>query len=137
MSRSLVSSCMLLCVLLLARCGTSLSPQDQVLLERQKFSVELVSWAPMAGGQLAIDLIVAVRGKSDLRQLTVQIRQVGAEEEELTLDLVPLAVDGMGFDGRRSATVMVDAAPEVQAVAVVLENEPDADRRSDYPEFPG
>ena len=50
---------------------------------------------------------------------------------------MPLAVDGMGFDGRKSLTVTVDAAQGVQAVAVVLENVPDAQRRSEYPELAG
>ncbi len=137
MSRSLFFSCVLICVLLHAGCGAGLSPQDRVLLERQKFSVELVSWAPVAEGQLALDLIVNVHGKSDLQLLTVQVRQVGDGEAELRLDLVPLAVDGMGFDGRRSLTIMVDAAPGVQAVAAVPEIEPDASRRSEYPELAG
>ncbi len=137
MSRSLVFSCVLICVLLQPGCGAGLSPQDRALLERQKFSVDLVSWAPVADGQLALDLIVDVRGKSDLQLLTVQVRQVGDGEAELQLDLVPLAVDGMGFDGRKSVTIKVDAAQGVQAVAVVLESEPDAGRRSEYPELAG
>ncbi len=137
MSRSLVFSCVLICVLLQAGCDAGLSPQDRALLERQKFSVELVSWAPVAEGQLVLDLIGNVHGKSDLQLLTVQVRQVGGGEDELQLDLVPLAVDGMGFDGRKSVTVTVDAAQGVQAVAVVLENEPDAGRRSEYPELAG
>ena len=137
MSRSLVFSCVLICVLLHAGCGAGLSPQDRALLERQKFSVELISWAPVANGQLALDLIVNVHGKSDLQLLTVQVRQVGGGEDELQLDLVPLAVDGMGFDGRKSVTIKVDAAHGVQAVAAVLESEPDARRRSEYPELAG
>ena len=137
MSRSLVFSCVLSCVLLQAGCGAELSSQDRGLQERQKFSVELVSWAPVADGQLALDLIVNVHGKSDLQRLTVQVRQVGGGEDELQLDLVPLAVDGMGFDGRKSVTIKVDAAQGVQALAVVLENEPDAGRRSEYPELAG
>jgi len=135
MSRSLVSPYVLICVLSLSACGDALSPQDRILLERQKFSVELTSWAPLEGGTLVLDLAVNLSGKSELRQLTVQIRQVGAEEDELQLNLVPLAVDGMGFDGRKSLTITLDAAQGVQAVAVVLENEPDAGRRSQYPEF--
>ncbi len=137
MSRSLVFSCVLICVLLQPGCGAGLSPQDRALLERQKFSVDLVSWAPVADGQLALDLIVNVRGKSDLRRLTVQVRQVGGGEDELQLDLVPLAVDGMGFDGRKSVTIKVDAAQGVQAVAVVLESVLDAGHRSEYPELAG
>ena len=62
----------------------------------------------VADGQLALDLIVNVHGKSDLQLLTVQVRQVGGGEDDLQLDLVPLAVDGMGFDGRKSVTVTVD-----------------------------
>lgn len=137
MSRSLILSCVLFCVLLLSGCGDAISLQDQVLLERQKFSVELTSWAELAGGQLVLDLTVDVRGKSELRELTVQIRQVGAEEDELQVSLVPVAVDGMGFDGRKLVTITLDAAQGVQAVAVVLENVPDAGRRTHYPEFAG
>ncbi len=137
MSRSLFFSWVLICALLQAGCGAGLSPQDRVLLERQKFSVELVSWAPVAEGQLVLDLIVNVHGKSDLQLLTVQVRQVGEGEAELQLDLVPLAVDGMGFDGRKSVTLKVAAAQGVQAVAAVLENEPNAARRSEYPELAG
>jgi hypothetical protein len=127
----------MLCMLLLAGCGAELSQRDQALLERQKFSVDLVSWAPLADGRLALDLTVNLRGKSDLRLLTLQVRQVGAGEDELQVDLVPVAVDGMGFDGRKSLTVTVAAAQGVQAVAIVLENVPDAGRRSEYPELAG
>ena len=63
------------------------------------------------------------------------VSQVGAAEEELQLDLVPLDVGGMGFDGRKSLTLSVAAAEGVQALAVLLENVPDAGRQADYPEL--
>jgi hypothetical protein len=136
-----VSSLFLFLVTLLclpsAGCGEQVSPEERALLERQKFSVELVSWAPVGEEQLALDLSVTVEGKSDLQQLTVVIRQVGAEQEELQSDLVPLDVAGMGFDDLKPVTVSVKAVEGVAAVGVLLESIPDPAERSRYPELAG
>jgi hypothetical protein len=117
-------------------CGDGPSPADRVLLERQKFSVELLSWAPVGEeGQLALDLQVHVAGKSDLETLTVEVRQVGPAEDVVRVDRVPLEVAGMEFDDQRTVTTSVPLGEGVAAVAVVLENVPAEDSRSAYPEF--
>ena len=131
---------MLLTVFLAAgvSCGESLSPAERILLERQKFSIVLVSWAPVMGDQLALDLELDVRGQSRLDQLTVEVRQVGADDQVLRVDALSLDVAGMKFDGRRTFTRNVPSAGEgVRAVGVVLENAPEDSKRATYPEFAG
>ena len=118
-------------------CGPALSPADRVLVERQKFSVQLTSWAPVAD-VIALDLQVDVRGSSKLEKLTVDVRQVGEGEAILQTNLVTLDVAGLEFDGRLVETVEVPSAGEaVRAVAVLLENVPPQSRRAEYPEFDG
>ena len=124
-------------LLLATGCGDQANPLERALIARQKFTVELVSWAPVANGRLALDVTVLVEGQSDLHRLTVLIRQVGPEQEELQADLVPVDVEGMGFDGRKSVTLSVPAAAGVQAVAVLVESPPDPEQRSRYPELAG
>ena len=128
-----------LCIpVLVAACGGEISPTDQVLLERQKFEVELVSWAPLPDGQVALDLQITVRGKSELERLTVAVHQVDDSQEVLRIDPATLDVAGMDYDDRRLATVHVPSAGEaLAAVAVLLENVPEEVRRASYPEFAG
>jgi hypothetical protein len=116
-------------------CGDGPSPAERILLERQKFSVELLSWAPVGEGRLALDLQVHVMGRSDLGTLTVEVHQVGPAEEVVRIDRVPLDVAGMEFDDQRTVTTSVDAGEGVAAVAVVLVNVPAEEDRSAYPEF--
>ena len=122
----------------LLACPEPLSPHERILVERQKFSVQLISWAPVSIDRLALDLQVEVRGRSDLDQVTVEVRQVGADDQVLRADLLSLDVGGMGFDDRRPLTVEVPSAGEgVRAVGVVLEVDPDESTRGAYPEFAG
>jgi hypothetical protein len=120
----------------LGGCGQGASVAERVARERLRFEVELISWAPLPDGQVALDLQVAVAGRSDLKRLTVEVRQVDASQQILRADPVSLDVAGMDFDARRRVTVQVPSAGDaVAAVAVVLEAEPGESARGSYPEF--
>lgn len=117
-------------------CGEPARGDEHVLRERQKFEVRLLSWAPLASGRVAVDVEISVAGRSDLDQLTVEVQQVDGEQSLMRVDPATLDVSGMDYDAKRLATLEVDGAGEgVQAVAVVLENLPDAARRAAWPEF--
>jgi len=121
-----------------AACGGDIAPAERVLIERQKFEVELISWAPLPDGQLVLDLQIDVQGRSDLEWLTVEVRQVGVNQELLRADPVPLDIAGMEFDGRRTVTMQLSSAGEaVSAVAVLREEIPAESKREDYREFAG
>ena len=120
----------------LVSCEEEVSPTDRVLLERQKFEVKLISWAPLPEARVALDLEILVKGRSELEKLTVSVQQVDASQEVLRTDPMTLDVAGMDYDDRRLATIHVPSAGEaVDAVAVLLENIPGEAARASYPEF--
>ena len=120
----------------LGACGEEISPADRVLLERQKFEVTMLSWAPLPDGRIALDLQIGVHGRSELEGLTVTVQQVNAAQEMIREDLLTLDVAGMGFDDQRLVTAQVPSAgEELDALAVLLENVPGEEKRAAYPEF--
>ncbi|MGD8374562.1 MAG: hypothetical protein PVF68_00365 [Acidobacteriota bacterium] len=119
-------------------CGPDVAPGDRTLIERQRFEVQLRSWAPQPDGRIALDLDVRVTGQSTLQYLTVRVQQVDAQQRILRDDPLPLDVSGMGFDDERAITTHVPSAGDaLDALAVVLENVPPVESRGDYPEFAG
>ncbi len=122
--------------LCLGACGEDVSPADRVLLERQKFEVKMLSWAPLPDGRIALDLQIDVRGRSVLEGLTVSVQQVNSAQEMIREDALTLDVAGMGFDEHRLVTEHVPSAgEELDALAVLLENVPGEEKQAAYPEF--
>ena len=123
--------------LALGACGDEapVDPDQEIIVRRQQFEIELRSWAPIED-RVAIDVVIRVNGTSRLKQLTVDVRQAGEAGDLLRSDLVQLDVAGMDFDGQRGVTISVPWAGDgVRGVAVLRENIPERSRRGDYPEF--